>query len=101
VLVLLGLFGGGGWYLCDQSRGPLPPPDGPWPEQFGFTVSLCDKWSGGCTQAGNEAVKNPAASRQHCGPFQRSPHSDRSVTEPQKQAIIDRLWGIAGVEKIY
>jgi cell division protein FtsX len=42
VVVLLGVLGGGGWYLYDQSQKPLAPPEGPWPEQVRFAVSLCD-----------------------------------------------------------
>ncbi|MFC4531568.1 permease-like cell division protein FtsX [Sphaerisporangium dianthi] len=41
VVVLLGLLGSGGWYLYQESRKPLPPPDAALPVQDRFTVSLC------------------------------------------------------------
>ncbi|MEU9890655.1 permease-like cell division protein FtsX [Sphaerisporangium sp. NPDC051011] len=62
VLVLLGGSGGGAWYLRDLSRRPLSPPDGPWPEQHGFAVGLCNELIIGgpaCPPAGNEAARNP------------------------------------------
>ncbi|MFG1875190.1 permease-like cell division protein FtsX [Sphaerisporangium sp. NPDC049003] len=199
VLVVLGLAGGGGWYLYDRSRRPLPPPDGPWPEHLGFTVGLCGKWSPSpaCTPAAELAAKKPSGieaalravpeiatirfseerfvsrgdpnkslwvSRVISGMGDASDQTsyvspanfvgtvrtrdyarvaarvrsiegvsyvwsqamfwegkadvaidlcakgpglvcggidDRSVTEPQKRAIVDRLWDIPGVEKIY
>ncbi|MEO3808050.1 permease-like cell division protein FtsX [Sphaerisporangium sp. B11E5] len=198
VLVLSGLFVAGGWHLRDLSRRPLPPPDGPWPQQNGFTVGLCGQPAAACTPAENEAAENPsgvlaalqaisgvANARLACAPsclqktrnvwrsrvlqgtiydsdypgtsfmpayfdmtldrwddrariaeqamsipgvwyvFPKAPDfwegkadvaidlcshpagllctgvHDRSVTETQKQAIVDRLWNIDGVEKIY
>lgn len=59
VLVLLGGSGGGAWYLRDLSRRPLSPPDGPWPEQHGFSVGLCYALTSSCPPANNEAAKNP------------------------------------------
>ncbi|GAA3830669.1 hypothetical protein GCM10022226_59410 [Sphaerisporangium flaviroseum] len=47
-LVLLGVLGGGAWYLRDQSRRPLPPPDTPVPEQLNFQVAICDEGIARC-----------------------------------------------------
>ncbi|WP_405144849.1 permease-like cell division protein FtsX [Sphaerisporangium sp. NBC_01403] len=199
VVVAMGLAGGGGWYLYDRSRKPLPPPDGPWPEQLGFAVGLCGKWSPSpeCTPSEELAAKKPSGieaalravpeiatirfseerivsggernksfwtSRVLSGTLDAPDQTfyvslayfegtvrtrdyarvaarvrsiegvsyvrsqatfwegkadvaidlcskgpglvctgikDRSVTEPQKRAIVDRLWDIPGVEKIY
>jgi hypothetical protein len=44
----LGVLAGGGWFLHERSRQPLPPPDGPWPQTGYLGVYLCgestDQW---------------------------------------------------------
>jgi hypothetical protein len=60
VLVLAGALGGGGWYLHDQAREPLPPPDVPVPAQLTFQVSVCGEAAARCqTDSGRVIADTP------------------------------------------
>ncbi|MFC4586508.1 permease-like cell division protein FtsX [Sphaerisporangium corydalis] len=59
-VVLLGVVAGGGWYLYDRSREPLPPPDVAVPEQLRFAVGVCGEGISRCqTDQGRVIADQP------------------------------------------